>query len=66
MHMSLIDYAVIGVVVVVLALIVLYVVKAKKKGVKCIGCPYACSCSAKGASCGCTCGTEASPEEREN
>ncbi len=35
---------------VILALAIVYVVRAKKKGVKCIGCPNAKSCS---GSCGC-------------
>lgn len=29
-----------------------YIVKAKKSGVKCIGCPAGGSCSRKGCSCG--------------
>ncbi|MBE6672635.1 MAG: FeoB-associated Cys-rich membrane protein [Ruminococcaceae bacterium] len=36
-----------------------YVIRAKKKGAKCIGCPHSSSCpSAKGgaSSCGCGCG----------
>ena len=31
----------------VVGLIVLYLIKAKKAGKKCIGCPYACSCEKK-------------------
>ena len=33
-----------------------YVVKAKKSGRKCIGCPDGCSCGKDGSSCGCGCG----------
>ena len=49
------------VLLVILALAAGYVIKAKKKGVKCIGCPDGC-CSKKGgcASCSC-CGT--APQE---
>ena len=32
---------------------VLYVIKAKKSGKKCIGCPYASSCKAKKDNCNC-------------
>jgi len=30
-----------------------YVYREKKKGVKCVGCPYAKECAAKRSSCGC-------------
>ena len=30
-----------------------YVYKAKKKGQKCIGCPYAKECAARANGCGC-------------
>lgn len=30
-----------------------YIVKEKKKGTKCIGCPYAKSCSTGKSGCGC-------------
>lgn len=34
-----------------------YVIKAKKSGQKCIGCPYAKECpSSKGSGCSCGCG----------
>ena len=30
-----------------------YVYREKRKGVKCVGCPYAKECAAKRSSCGC-------------
>ena len=45
-----IDYIVIGILVVIIAAAALYVYKAKKSGKKCIGCPDGCSC---GKSCCC-------------
>ena len=42
-------------VLVILAIIagaVLYIYKAKKRGEKCIGCPYAKQCGAKNCGCG--------------
>jgi len=30
-----------------------YVVRSKKRGVKCIGCPHACKCAAKNSEAGC-------------
>lgn len=52
------DVLVMGVIAVILVLAVRYIVKAKKSGAKCIGCPDGCSCAAKenndsGCSCGC-------------
>ena len=46
----------IGVIVfIILRRAISYIVKQKKKGVKCIGCPYAGECAAKaqGHDCGC-------------
>ena len=49
----------------ILALAVWYIVKAKKSGKKCIGCPDGCSCSSGNSACGgctggesCGCGTD--------
>ena len=42
-----IDYIVIGILVVIMAAAAFYVYKAKKSGKKCIGCPDGCSCSSK-------------------
>ena len=44
--------------VVVLAILggaITYIVKAKKKGVKCIGCPSGANCSGSCGSCACDC-----------
>ena len=39
----------------ILALAVGYIIKAKKSGKKCIGCPDGgCSCSSGGCGCGCS------------
>ena len=44
-------YIVLAVILVVIGLAAWYVIKEKKKGKKCIGCPYADQCS---KSCGCS------------
>lgn len=50
------DIIVIAVVVVIAALAVWYIIRAKRSGKKCIGCPDGSSCS---GSCGnCNCGHE--------
>ena len=43
--MNFVDCLVIGIVVLILGLTVYFVVKSKKKGRKCIGCPSATTCS---------------------
>lgn len=42
-----IDYVIIGIIAVIIALAAIYVYKAKKSGKKCIGCPNDCSCCSK-------------------
>lgn len=64
--MKLIDFVIIGVILVIVALAAWYVIRAKKRGAKCIGCPSGdccCSKSAQGQSkgknnvpCSCSCG----------
>lgn len=54
------DIIVLIVLAVVLIAAIVYVVKAKKKGIKCIGCPHAnvCSQNAENSSCSCNGNTE--------
>ena len=47
-----IDVVIILIVAVILAAAVWYVIKEKKKGKRCVGCPYAGECGKK--DCGCT------------
>lgn len=54
-------FIVVMIVLVIVGAAVTYIVKEKKKGVKCIGCPAGAACSANGCgSCngGCHSGTE--------
>ena len=44
------DYIVLAIVLVLLGLAIGYIVKAKRSGQKCIGCPHSKSC--KGGCCG--------------
>ena len=48
-----IDFIVIGVIALIIAGAVAYIVKAKKSGQKCIGCPHSKSCGKGGESCCC-------------
>jgi hypothetical protein len=48
------DYIVGGVIVLIIVGAAWYVIKAKKSGRKCIGCPAAGGCS----KCGCSCGED--------
>ena len=59
--MSIVDYIAIAVVALTLSAAVFYIVRAKKRGEKCVGCPYAKQC---GGNCNGGCGhTEA---EKDN
>lgn len=46
---------IVAILVVIVGLAVRYIIKAKKSGKKCIGCPDGGSCS---SGCGCGCGCE--------
>ncbi len=45
------NFIVIAVVVLILGCAITYIVKEKKKGVKCVGCPYAESCGKTSEKC---------------
>ena len=47
------DIIVIAVIALIVGAAVGYIVKAKKSGKKCIGCPYASSCPSGKSGCGC-------------
>lgn len=52
------DFIVAAILVIVIGAAVVYIVKAKKSGVKCIGCPAGGNCSGKcngQSECGCGC-----------
>ena len=51
--MNIVDYIAIAVVVLTLSAAVFYIVRAKKRGEKCVGCPYAREC---GGNCNGECG----------
>lgn len=50
------NFIVIGILVVIIGAVTFYLVREKKKGVKCVGCPHAKQCGGKcGGSCGGDC-----------
>ena len=51
--MSIVDYIAIAAIVLTLSASVFYIVRAKKRGEKCVGCPYAREC---GGNCNGGCG----------
>ena len=63
------DFIIIAVLVIIIGAAVVYIRKAKKSGVKCIGCPSGCNCShsheeGSGCNCsseGCSCHTDENP-----
>ena len=46
-----IDYIIIGIILLIAGLSVFYILRQKKKGVKCIGCPDAKTCSGNCSGC---------------
>ena len=57
------DLIAIAVIVLVVGGAVAYIIKAKRSGQKCIGCPDAKTCSGKCAGCNHSCGCSAEKEE---
>lgn len=51
-----IDYFIIALVVAILGGVIFYIYRAKKQGVKCIGCPDAKTCSGNCSGCNGSCG----------
>lgn len=56
--MTLTDIIVIAVIVLIVGAAVAYIIKAKRKGQKCIGCPYSASCPSSKGGCDCGCDGE--------
>jgi len=63
--MSLTDWIVIGVIVLIVGGALAYIVWAKKKGQKCIGCPDSKTCGGSCGSCSCGCHENAEKNEKE-
>lgn len=51
--MNAVDYIAIAAIVLIVGAAVYYIVRAKRRGEKCVGCPYAREC---GGNCSGTCG----------
>lgn len=49
--MNLVDYILIIIILIIISLIVTYIIISKKKGQKCIGCPYSKTCGKTQCSC---------------
>lgn len=48
------DIIIVAVIVVIVGLAAGYIIRAKKSGQKCIGCPSSKECGSKNCSCGCS------------
>jgi len=53
--MKIIDYVILGIVLLIIGSALLYIRRAKKKGVKCIGCPDGVKCSDRCSGCSGNC-----------
>ncbi len=54
--MKFVDMLVIAVIAFIIGLVVFYIHKAKKKGIKCIGCPNGATCGGHCSGCSGNCG----------
>lgn len=52
------NFMVIVVLAIVIGAAIAYIVKEKKKGVRCVGCPYGGTCGKQGTDDCCSCHTE--------
>jgi hypothetical protein len=59
------DIIAIAVTLIIIGGAVAYIIKAKKSGKKCIGCPDSASCSGKCASCSCGCSRAEQMDEND-
>ena len=60
------DFIVIGILLIIIGAAVAYIIKAKKSGVKCIGCPAGGTCSGKSnGTSGCSCGCHSDTKEKK-
>lgn len=48
-----IDFIIIAVIILIIGGAVFYIIKAKKSGQKCVGCPYSKSCGKSSNNCSC-------------
>ena len=48
------DFIIVAVILIVVGCAAGYIIKAKKGGQKCIGCPSSKTCAGKNCSCGCS------------
>lgn len=53
--MNPIDYLILGIIAVILGFAISYIRNAKKKGIKCIGCPDGAKCAGNCAGCSGNC-----------
>ncbi len=51
------NFIVAGIILIIIGAILFYLIREKKKGVACVGCPHAKQCAGK-CSGGCSCGKE--------
>lgn len=61
------DYIIVAVIVVIVGAAVAYIIREKKRGAKCIGCPDGTTCGGNCSGCGgsCGCGTDKNEDEKE-
>jgi len=64
--MQLVDWIVVGIIALIIGGALAYIIKAKKSGKKCIGCPDSGSCGSQGGCSGCSGSCHCHEEQKEN
>ena len=59
------DYIIVAVIVVIIGAAVAYIIREKKRGVKCIGCPDGATCGGNCSGCSGNCGCSTDKSENE-
>lgn len=62
--MNAIDYVIIAIVLLIIGGSVGYIISAKKRGQKCVGCPYSKTCSGGCSTCSGDCGEKEENKEK--
>ncbi|MBR2019661.1 MAG: FeoB-associated Cys-rich membrane protein [Clostridia bacterium] len=61
-----VDWIVVGIIALIIGGALAYIIKAKKSGKKCIGCPDSGSCGSQGGCSGCSGSCHCHEEQKEN
>ncbi len=59
------NFIVVGILILTIGAAIIYIIKEKKRGTKCIGCPASCNCSSKSNGHSECCGCHSDAKEKK-